>query len=242
MTKNIRGVLGERFEWLVTDKIAQRPYVSASESTRAEARLLEEKETKLGNLKALLASIDDEDNTTERDIPARASYLVNNGIMPSTLSAHRGFTLIELMLVVAIIGIFVAIAMTSYNRFVEKARATQAVVDIGGIVRSIYIFKGEKGYLPDSLAAMGVSLKDPWGNPYLYTRIDDSGAPASVGKGKGGVGKLRKDKNLAPINSDFDLYSKGKDGQSVSPLTAPQSQDDIVRANNGRFIGLAEDY
>ena len=199
---------------------------------------------KLVNLKALLASIDDEANTTERDIPARASYHVNNGIMPSTPSAHRGFTLIELMLVVAIIGIFVAIAMTSYNRFVEKARATQAVVDIGGIVRSIYIFKGEKGYLPDSLVAIGVSLKDPWGNPYLYTRIDDSGAPASAGKGKGkgGVGGLRKDKSLVPINSDFDLYSKGKDGRSVGPLTAPQSQDDIIRANNGSFIGLAEDY
>lgn len=240
MTKNIRGVLGERFEWLVNDKIAQRPYVSASESTRAEARLLEEKETKLGNLKALLASIDNEANPTKRDIPVRASYHINNGTMPSTLSAHRGFTLIELMLVVAIIGIFVAIAMTSYNRFVEKARATQAVVDIGGIVRSIYTFKTEKGYFPDSLAAVGVNLKDPWGNPYLYTRIDASGAPASAGKG--GVGKLRKDKNLAPINSDFDLYSKGKDGRSVSPLTAPDSQDDIVRANNGRFIGLAEDY
>lgn len=195
---------------------------------------------KLVNLKALLASIDDEANTTDRDIPVRAPYRLNNRITPSTLSAHRGFTLIELMLVVAIIGIFVSIAMTSYNRFVEKARATQAVVDIGGIVRSIYIFKGEKGYLPDSLAAMGISLQDPWGNPYLYTRIDDSGAPTSTGKG--GVGKLRKDKNLAPINSDFDLYSKGKDGKSVSPLTAPQSQDDIVRANNGRFIGLAEDY
>lgn len=240
MARNNRGVLGECFEWLVRDKIAQRLYESASESTRAEVRLLEEKETKLGNLKALLASIYDEANTTERDIPVCASYRVNNGIMRSKLSAHRGFTLIELMLVVAIIGIFVSIAMSSYNRFVEKARATQAIVDMGGIVRSIYTFKSEKGYFPDSLAAVGVSLKDPWGNPYLYTRIDVSGAPASADNG--GVGTLRKDKNLAPINSDFDLYSKGKDGQSLSPLTAPQSQDDIVRANNGRFIGLAEDY
>ncbi len=158
------------------------------------------------------------------------------------LSAHGGFTLIELMLVVAIIGIFVSIAMSSYNRFVEKARATQVIVDIGGIVRSIYIFKGEKGYLPNSLAAVGVSLQDPWGNPYLYTRIDDSGVPASAGTSERGVGGLRMDKNLVPINSDFDLYSKGKDGRSLGPLTAPQSQDDIIRANNGGFIGLAEDY
>jgi general secretion pathway protein G len=45
-----------------------------------------------------------------------------------------------------------------------------------------------------------------------------------------------------PINSDFDLYSVGKDGQSQDPLTAPVSRDDIVRANNGRFVGLASTY
>jgi general secretion pathway protein G len=34
----------------------------------------------------------------------------------------------------------------------------------------------------------------------------------------------------------------GKDGASVSPLTARASRDDIVRANNGAFVGLASDY
>lgn len=200
----------------------------------------------LGNLKALFAPIDDKTNTTKKDIPLSAPSCSNREQLSRTQSACRGFTIIELMLVVAIVGIFASIAMSSYSRFVEKARATQAVVDIGGIVRGIYIFKSEKGYLPDSLAAAGLELEDPWGNPYLYTRIDDSGAPDSdvkgKGKGKGGVGKLRKDKNLVPINSDFDLYSKGKDGRSVGPLTASHSRDDIIRANNGSFVGLAEDY
>jgi general secretion pathway protein G len=45
-----------------------------------------------------------------------------------------------------------------------------------------------------------------------------------------------------PINSDFDLYSVGRDGQSAPALTAKVSQDDIVRANNGGFVGLASDY
>lgn len=56
------------------------------------------------------------------------------------------------------------------------------------------------------------------------------------------VGKLRKDKNLVPINSDYDLYSKGPDGQSSSPLTASISQDDIVRGRNGTFFGKASEY
>jgi len=57
-----------------------------------------------------------------------------------------------------------------------------------------------------------------------------------------GKGKVRKDHNLVPLNSDYDLYSMGKDGKSVSPLTAKASRDDIVRANNGAFVGLASEY
>jgi general secretion pathway protein G len=45
-----------------------------------------------------------------------------------------------------------------------------------------------------------------------------------------------------PVNSTFDLYSLGPDGKSSPPFTAAPSQDDIVRANDGGFIGLASDY
>lgn len=78
-------------------------------------------------------------------------------------------------------------------------------------------------------------IRDPWGNPYQYLNLSDPNI-------KGATGKARKDHNLVPINSDFDLYSMGKDGKSVSPLTAAASRDDIVRANNGRFIGPASKY
>ena len=53
---------------------------------------------------------------------------------------------------------------------------------------------------------------------------------------------MRKDKFLVPINSDFDLYSMGKDGESVPPLTSKKRRDDIIRANDGQYIGLAEGY
>lgn len=55
-------------------------------------------------------------------------------------------------------------------------------------------------------------------------------------------GHLRKDHALVPVNTDFDLYSKGKDGKSQSPFTAKASKDDIVRANNGGFFGLVANY
>jgi general secretion pathway protein G len=47
---------------------------------------------------------------------------------------------------------------------------------------------------------------------------------------------------MVPINTDYDLYSMGKDEASTAPLTARASLDDIVRANNGGFIGLAHKY
>jgi general secretion pathway protein G len=53
---------------------------------------------------------------------------------------------------------------------------------------------------------------------------------------------MRKDRFLVPINSDYDLYSMGKDGKSSSPLTSKNGRDDIIRANDGAFIGLASDY
>jgi general secretion pathway protein G len=38
------------------------------------------------------------------------------------------------------------------------------------------------------------------------------------------------------------LYSAGRDGVTVKPLTAQSSQDDVIRARNGRFVGLVRDY
>ena len=44
---------------------------------------------------------------------------------------------------------------------------------------------------------------------------------------------------MVPINTYFDLYSMGPDGQSVSPLTAKVSRDDIIYAHDGEYIGPA---
>ncbi|HQU13791.1 MAG TPA: prepilin-type cleavage/methylation domain-containing protein, partial [Thermodesulfobacteriota bacterium] len=76
----------------------------------------------------------------------------------------------------------------------------------------------------------------PWGNPYQYLPIY-----GHLGD-QGYMNRTRKDHNLHPINSDFDLYSMGPDGQSVKPLTGGQSRDDIIRANDGAFIGKASTY
>ena len=57
-----------------------------------------------------------------------------------------------------------------------------------------------------------------------------------------GNGQARKDRFLVPLNSDYDLYSMGPDGKSSSPITAKPSQDDIIRAADGSYVGPAIDF
>jgi len=47
---------------------------------------------------------------------------------------------------------------------------------------------------------------------------------------------------LVPLNSDYDLYSVGKDGASSPPIMAKPSQDDVIRASNGSYVGLAANF
>ena len=152
-----------------------------------------------------------------------------------------GFTLIELIVVVAIIGILLSIAMPAYFSYIDEARVTRAISEIGLLQREIIEYQDDDGNLPTSLDEIGRGkLLDPWGNPYQYLNFETID---ETGKGKDKEkGKKRKDHNLHPINDYFDLYSMGKDGKSQAPLTAKSSRDDIIMANNGRYIGLASDY
>lgn len=148
--------------------------------------------------------------------------------------AQRGFTLLEIFISVAVIGIIAAIAIPNYNNYVERARIATAVTDIANMSMVIAKFMDDNRYTPpDSLAEVNLAGKlDPWGRPYVFTNL----------VGVKGKGSARKDKKLNPINSDFDLYSVGKDGDSKLPLTTKVSQDDVIRARDGRFIGLAKDF
>ena len=60
--------------------------------------------------------------------------------------------------------------------------------------------------------------------------------------GGGKPAGARKDRFLVPVNSTFDLYSMGPDGESVPPFTAAKSRDDIVRANDGGYVGRASGF
>jgi len=145
----------------------------------------------------------------------------------------RGFTLVELLVAIAIILTIAAIAVPNLLAAMELARVAKAIGDIKTIESGITLYEAIYGQLPDDLSQIGNgTYLDPWHNPYEYLNH-------TTMKGNG---KARKDRFLVPLNSDYDLYSDGKDGQSVSPITAKASQDDIIRASDGSYTGLASDF
>jgi general secretion pathway protein G len=145
----------------------------------------------------------------------------------------QGFTVSELVIALAIIGLLALLASASYDRYTEKTRVYHAAVDIGSLQMAIKQYEINYGVLPDDLSAIGQATKlDPWGRPYVYVNLQS----------KNGNGSARKDHKLNPLNSDYDLYSLGKDGLSKPQITQKESLDDVIRAHDGAFIGLASDF
>ena len=156
-------------------------------------------------------------------------------IEPGMNSRQRAFSLIEIMIVVAVIGALGAIAVPSYQSYVERSRVAKAVMEISMIAGVLKPYWEDNRQYPPSLSVVLIPVPiQPWGTPYQCLASDIQPSPNR--------GAVRKDKNLNPLNSDFDLYSMGKDGRTVKPLTGAAARDDIVRADNGRFIGLATEH
>jgi general secretion pathway protein G len=158
---------------------------------------------------------------------------IRPGIAAPAMRAPRGFTLVELGLALTLLGVLVSLAVPSWKGWQDRVRTKQAqddIIAIGVVIDQTLV---DTGALPADLAAIGrAGMRDPWGNAYEYLPLVDANAKSQA----------RKDHSLVPLNSDYDLYSKGPDGQSSPPLTAKASRDDILRANNGRFVGPASMY
>ena len=148
-------------------------------------------------------------------------------------SNQAGFTLIEILIASSILAVIVSIAVVGYRGYVETTKVNIAINQLSEMSIAITDYGLDNAHFPSSLDELGLgNMVDPWGNTYQYLNI----------MANPGNGKVRKDHNLVPLNTDYDLYSMGPDGNSVGPLTAKASRDDIIRANNGSYIGPAADY
>ncbi len=148
-------------------------------------------------------------------------------------TSELGLTMLEIATVIVVIAILAGIAVPYFRTSTESSRQGKAIAEIRVLELEIERYVDTYDELPLTLADINrEGLLDPWGHPYQYLSFE----------GLKGKGKKRKDKYLNPLNSDYDLYSMGPDGKSVSPLTAKNSRDDLIRANDGDFVGLAADF
>ena len=149
----------------------------------------------------------------------------------ATPRSQGGVTRLEVIATLAALLVLASIAIPAFSGYVERSRVARAVSDIGTTSLQLHRWQRDTGTLPVTLAEAGLGGTDPWGRPYIYLRV-----------GGASDRQLRKDGDDAPINTDFDLYSMGADGETAAPLPAQKSRDDVVRADDGAYIGLAINY
>jgi prepilin-type N-terminal cleavage/methylation domain-containing protein len=145
---------------------------------------------------------------------------------------EQGFTLVELLTVVAVLAALAMIALPAGFDYVEKARRARCLGDLQTLNNEIQSYYIDKNAYPDGLADIGRgAFTDPWGQPYKYS------------KGASLLGAIDPD----PLNdgsNDYDLWSKGPNRQTNNDpdYVEETCADDIVRASDGISFGVRSDF
>jgi len=150
--------------------------------------------------------------------------------MLSMLKGKKGFTLIELMIVVAIIGILAAIAIPNFLRFQAKSRQSEAKTNLGGIFTAQTAYLGEHNrygtFSEIAWAPIGTSQRYTYysgatpGNPPTSGVGDFVAAPAApVGPGKIEWDTAFDVGQAAPTGTSAGMFTAGAIGNVDTDTT-----------------------
>lgn len=90
-------------------------------------------------------------------------------MMRKSFRKQEGFTLIELMIVVAIIGILAAIAIPNFMQYQAKSKQSEAKTNLGGIYTSEVAYFGEANQYSNSFSAIGFEVAAATKQRYTFT-------------------------------------------------------------------------
>ena len=153
---------------------------------------------------------------------------------PRSLLKHQNsqaaFTMVELLMVMAILGVMVMLAVPLYSKMVMNVKVSRAISEIRAIEKGILASAAENQSYPASLNAINLdSWRDPWDQPYQYLNIENGGAP-------------RQSEFFEDLNTDFDIYSLGPDGVTTQLVSDADGKDDVVRAADGSWLGIGGEF
>jgi general secretion pathway protein G len=158
---------------------------------------------------------------------------------------RRGFTLVELLVVITIIAILAGLSMGGYGYVTRKQADSQATIQINLLSKALEEYKSDNGAYPPTgttnalynLLYWDGAKTNPPGKIYLAELdpgsktqgwIEGSGATARIMDPWGNEYIYRRGDDANARNPDFDLLSKGKDGaSSLTNPAAPENGDDI---------------
>ena len=144
----------------------------------------------------------------------------------------KGFTLIEIVVVIGIIGVLTVIILPSLSNVRTRNRDTERISDIGTIQLGLLNYYSKYGYYPDSLDSSSTTLKqfitpeaflDPDGDDYTYVPLKRSGTKCTyyhLGTTlESQIGQIDKaDKFDSRVSADMNNYVWcGYSGSGIAP-------------------------
>jgi general secretion pathway protein G len=129
---------------------------------------------------------------------------------------ESGFTLVELLVVLAILGLLVAIASPQVLKYLARAKVDTARIEMKSMATALDLFLVDEGRYPTEQEGLQALVTKPgdlvyWAGPYLKT-----GATGSPMDPWGHPYQYRYSRQ----SGDYDLFSNGSDGNTPIGLTA----------------------
>lgn len=126
---------------------------------------------------------------------------------------QQGFTLIEIMVVVVIIGVLGAIVVPQFMGRPDQAKVTAAKTDIQAIGTSLEMYRLDNAHYPSTLQGLEALSKRPAGTP-AARNWNPQGYLKSVPIDPWGTPYQYLNPGVRSGNGNYDLYSFGADGVS----------------------------